>query len=69
MGPLPDLRVRAIQSYLVYLGYSLGIIDGILGRITRSAIQEYQIKEGLNPTGEPSLALTQRLEEEVAIGA
>lgn len=69
VGPLPDLRVRAIQSYLVYLGYSLGIIDGILGRITRSAIQEYQIKEGLNPTGEPSLALTQRLEEEVAIGA
>lgn len=61
--------VRTIQSYLVNLGYNPGIIDGILGRLTRSAIQEYQIEKGLDATGEPSLALAQHLEEELTIAS
>jgi hypothetical protein len=69
LGPLPDLMVRTIQSYLVNLGYNPGIIDGILGRLTRSAIQEYQIEKGLDATGEPSLALAQHLEEELTIAS
>ena len=41
-GPLPDLTVRAAQTYLVFLGYSPGRIDGIVGRFTLSALHEWQ---------------------------
>jgi hypothetical protein len=65
VGPLPNLTMRAVQFYLICLGYSLGRIDGILGRLTRSAIQEYQTRNSLPVTGQPSGSLAQRLEEDV----
>ena len=46
-GALPDLDVRAIQAYLVYLGYNPGPVDGVVGRFTRSALRMFQEREGL----------------------
>lgn len=41
-GPLPDLTVRAAQIYLLYLGYNPGPVDGVPGRFTYSALNEFQ---------------------------
>ncbi len=54
-GPLPDLTVRGAQIYLFYLGYNPGPIDGVPGRFTYSALNEFQqannlpIKNEINP--------------------
>ena len=44
-GALPDLDVRAIQAYLVYLDYNPGPVDGVVGRFTRSALRMFQERE------------------------
>jgi hypothetical protein len=46
-GGLPDLTVREAQIYLLYLGYSPGVVDGVMGRFTRSALNEFQEKAGI----------------------
>lgn len=46
-GALPDLDVRAIQAYLVYLDYNPGPVDGVVGRFTRSALRMFQERERL----------------------
>src|SRR5207247_11589 len=46
-GPLPDLTVRAAQAYLTYLGHDPGPVDGLMGRLTRSALGEFQAARGL----------------------
>src|SRR4029450_7350285 len=46
-GALPDLHVRAIQAYLVYLDYNPGPGAGVVGRFTRSALRMFQEREGL----------------------
>lgn len=51
-GLLPDLTVRGAQIYLIYLGLEPGPVDGVLGRKTRSALAEFQEREGLPSTGE-----------------
>jgi len=51
-GLLPDLDVRAAQLYLQYQGFHPGPVDGFLGSRTRSALIEFQTREGLPPTGE-----------------
>jgi hypothetical protein len=50
IGPLPDLVVRAAQMFLTYLGYNPGSVDGLMGRFTRSALNEFQQKMGLSIT-------------------
>ena len=51
-GFLPDLVVRAAQVYLTYLGFDPGRVDGLLGRLTRSAWREFQEQHGLLFTDE-----------------
>ena len=46
-GSLPDLQVRSIQAYLIYLDYNPGPVDGVVGRFTRSALRMFQEREGL----------------------
>jgi N-acetylmuramidase/Putative peptidoglycan binding domain len=65
VGPLPDLTVRAIQYYLICLGYSPGKVDGILGRLTRAAIEAYQARKNLSVTREASEALARQLNADV----
>ena|SRR6266446_3086664 len=52
LGPLPDLFIRAAQLYLTYLGYHSGPIDGMLGRLTRSAVNEFQEQQRLPVTSD-----------------
>lgn len=50
----PDLAVRAAQVLLSYrAGYAPGLIDGILGDNTKSALTKFQAAKGLPQTGLP----------------
>ena len=66
-GTLPDLNVRAIQAYLVYLGYNPGPVDGVVGRFTRSALRMFQDRQGL-PVREAFDASMVKKLREVAVG-
>ena len=46
-GSLPNLEMRTAQVALLYLGYSPGKIDGIIGPRTRAAIKNFRIAAGL----------------------
>jgi hypothetical protein len=46
-GAMPDLTIRAAQVYLTYLGYSPGIIDGLPGKFTFAALNDFQRKNKL----------------------
>lgn len=49
---LPDLALRTAQAALLYLGSDPGPIDGFRGRLTRSALMQFQQRAGLPETGE-----------------
>ncbi len=51
-GPLPDIDLRAAQIYLMYLGYQPGPIDGAAGKLTYSALNQFQQQNGLAVTNE-----------------
>lgn len=46
-GSLPNLEVRTAQGALLFLGYSPGKIDGVIGPRTRSALRNFRIGAGL----------------------
>jgi hypothetical protein len=50
---LPDVALRTAQAALTYCGFDPGPVDGIRGRLTRSALTQFQEHVGLPPTGEP----------------
>jgi hypothetical protein len=50
-GPMPDLRVRAAQLYLTYLGYAPRGVDGWFGEGTQKALVRFQIASGFAPSG------------------
>jgi hypothetical protein len=50
-GSLPNLEVRTAQAALLYLGYSPGKIDGVMGNRTRAALAAFRIAAGL-PAGQ-----------------
>ncbi len=60
-GPLPDLSVRQAQLLLMFLGYAVGRIDGILGKRTRSAILLFRQTCGLPPIDDIDDQLTTAL--------
>jgi hypothetical protein len=49
-GGTPDLKVRAAQNYLIYIGYFPGTVDGVLGKRTRDAMNLFQAKEAIPET-------------------
>jgi len=49
-GVLPDLNVRAPQLYLTYLGFHPGMVDGIAGQHTLSALAQFQTQSSLQAT-------------------
>lgn len=51
VGPLPDLRVRAAQMYLSFLGYNTGGVDGWFGERSHRAVIKFQSSKGIAPTG------------------
>jgi hypothetical protein len=46
-GGMPDLGVRAAQAYLTFLDHDTHGIDGVMGRMTRAALNDYQADKGL----------------------
>jgi len=50
-GSLPNLEIRSAQVALLFLGYTPGKIDGIIGPRTRGAIKNFRIAASL-PAGE-----------------
>jgi hypothetical protein len=58
-GLPPDQIIANVQYALQQLGYFAEDVDGVLGWVTRQAIEDYQLDNGLNVTGaidRPTLA-------------
>ena len=58
--------LRNVQAALGQLGYSVGTPDGVIGPKSRAAIRAFQTDAGLPASGEPSLALYDKLQEAIA---
>lgn len=56
-------QVAQIQRELRKFGYDPGQVDNVAGRKTRQAIIAYQRRNGLEPTGEPTLGLLNHMRE------
>ena len=52
-----DNEIRSVQAALRRLGIYSGQVDGILGPDTQRAIEDYQVKNRLPVTGQPSQGL------------
>jgi hypothetical protein len=65
-GFLPDLIVRAAQVYLVFLGFDPGPVDGEMGRLTRSALNEFQESIGAPVTDDIDGAQLRLLKERLS---
>ena len=60
--------VRQSQLYLAALGFEPGPADGLIGRRTRDAVQNFQRQAGLTPTGRITEELLLLLQSAVAQG-
>jgi peptidoglycan hydrolase-like protein with peptidoglycan-binding domain len=58
--------LRNVQVALNQLGYPVGTPDGVIGPKSRAAIRAFQVDSGLPTSGEPSLALYDKLQESIA---
>ncbi len=67
-GTFPDLKVRTAQAYLSYLGFSPGTVDGLMGRLTRSALNEFQQQQGLPVTNDVNDEVLAKLKELAGCG-
>jgi len=54
--------VKLIQSLLIRIGYNPGPVDGIFGQVTREAVREFQLDNGLEPDGVVGPATWSRFE-------
>ncbi len=69
---IPDLReaeareaVNEAQRLLNALGYGIGVADGVAGPQTRAAINDFQLRDGMQISGEVSDELLVRLKNSV----
>ena len=58
--------LRNVQVALATLGYQVGTPDGVIGPKSRAAIRAYQVDSGLPASGEPSIALYDKLQASIA---
>jgi N-acetylmuramidase/Putative peptidoglycan binding domain len=49
-GIQPDINVRAAQLYLTYLGFHPGPTDGVMGKQTRAALNDFQQAHAMTTT-------------------
>jgi hypothetical protein len=50
--PLPDITVRTAQMLLSYAGFNPGGVDGIMGKLTRAAAQDFREAHGMGTSDE-----------------
>ncbi|MDH5453633.1 MAG: lytic murein transglycosylase [Paracoccaceae bacterium] len=58
---LSDADMKALQKKLAKRGYDVGKIDGILGKLTRDAVQKEQVRLGLPADAWPTKELLGRI--------
>jgi N-acetylmuramidase len=58
-GPMPDLQVREAQLLLLYQGFQPGMVDGVWGRFTASALADFVEARGISVA--PTMANLPRL--------
>lgn len=58
---LSDGQMKALQQKLTARGHDVGGIDGVLGRMTRTAVQKEQVRLGLPADAWPTAELLNRL--------
>jgi membrane-bound lytic murein transglycosylase B len=63
--PLTSDQRRQFQTDLQALGYTIGTLDGVLGRMTRAALRQYQKAHGLPADGFPTVEMLGRLNADV----
>lgn len=56
-----DPVVEEVQRQLMATGYYRGMVDGVVGKRTRQAIEAYQQAQGLQVTGQPSPDLAEHI--------
>ena len=61
-------RVREVQRRLSRLGYHVGQIDGMFGRLTRASVAWFQVKHGLEVDGRATLATVRHLRARTGAG-
>lgn len=61
--------VRRMQQQLKDQGFAIGVVDGQYGPNTAAAIKEFQVTQGLEPTGLPDQATLNQLFYAAAGGA
>ena len=59
--PLPPEDMERLQQLLAERGHNVGPIDGILGAMTRAAVQDEQVKRGLPADAWPTVELLELL--------
>ena len=65
-GPLPDLRVRAAQMLLNFIGYDTGGVDGWFGERSHRSVMKFQASCGLPADGALDEATISALKAAVA---
>lgn len=62
------MTIKQIQCLLLYLGYNPGVIDGVTGPNTQTAVTAFQKQEGLEVDGKPGPKTQTALLDAVANG-
>lgn len=62
--PLSRANIRDLQRLLNARGFDVGLPDGVLGPMTRSAVRAYQKTAGLPPDGYATAGLIERMRRE-----
>lgn len=65
-GVLPDVEVRRAQLWLTYLGYAPGAVDGLHGKLSRSAVVRFRADAGLASSDRVDKALLAVLAQRVS---
>jgi hypothetical protein len=68
-GGLPDLTVRAVQVYLMYLGFKPGPVDGLPGNHTFGALNKFQQQNNLPISNEINDEVASLLKEKALANA
>jgi hypothetical protein len=67
-GGLPDLAVRSAQACLSFLGHDPHGVDGVMGRMTRAALNDFQARRGMPLTESVDAATLAALRTAAGVG-